>query len=317
MTRFKAAYVSGPPATGRIVPRDEGGHVRGILPFTISEVLSLEPVEPDPVPEVVAPHHRVAGDAARRRRRTHGGPGHGGPPGVAAAARRARHPRPADGRPHRGPPARAGLAPVAGPRRPRRTTRHRRPAARAASRHPHPQPQRRRRPRRRRRRPAQRQEHAAAVAGHEHVAHHDADRDAVLRARLRRRHVRADGVDAARGRRRHPVGARRRPPDRGRGAGRRRPSRGLLPRQRHRLDRDLPLATRPGPRRRRVRRRVPRHRRLEHAALRLRRPRDGDPAARLARPHLRPARAHGRRPLGRLPGRDARPPRNPSRAAAG
>lgn len=51
MTRFKAAYVSGPPATGRrAVPRDEGGHVRGILPFTISEVLSLE-TEPEPVVE--------------------------------------------------------------------------------------------------------------------------------------------------------------------------------------------------------------------------------------------------------------------------
>jgi S-DNA-T family DNA segregation ATPase FtsK/SpoIIIE len=54
LTRFKAAYVSGPPVTGRRqVPRDEGGHVRGILPFTISEVLSLEP-EPEPVVEVSA-----------------------------------------------------------------------------------------------------------------------------------------------------------------------------------------------------------------------------------------------------------------------
>ena len=53
MTRFKAAYVSGPPAAGRTrVPRDEGGHVRGILPFTISEVLSLEP-EPDDEPQPV------------------------------------------------------------------------------------------------------------------------------------------------------------------------------------------------------------------------------------------------------------------------
>ncbi|MEN8671759.1 type VII secretion protein EccCa [Nocardioides sp.] len=53
MTRFKAAYVSGPPAAGRArVPRDEGGHVRGILPFTISEVLSLEP-EPDEEPQPV------------------------------------------------------------------------------------------------------------------------------------------------------------------------------------------------------------------------------------------------------------------------
>lgn len=53
MLRFKAAYVSGPPS-GRVrVRRDEGGHVQGILPFTISEVLALEPVdapEPEPVP---------------------------------------------------------------------------------------------------------------------------------------------------------------------------------------------------------------------------------------------------------------------------
>ncbi|WP_340539244.1 type VII secretion protein EccCa [Nocardioides sp. GXZ039] len=52
LTRFKAAYVSGPPATGRrALPRDEGGHVRGILPFTISEVLTLETNEPEPEPE--------------------------------------------------------------------------------------------------------------------------------------------------------------------------------------------------------------------------------------------------------------------------
>ena len=54
MTRFKAAYVSGPPATGRVRVHREGGPVRGILPFTISEVLSLE-VEPEPEAEVVAP----------------------------------------------------------------------------------------------------------------------------------------------------------------------------------------------------------------------------------------------------------------------
>ncbi|MGA8258347.1 MAG: type VII secretion protein EccCa [Nocardioides sp.] len=52
MSRFKAAYVSGPPAATRArAPRDEGGHVRGILPFSISEVVSLEPEpEPDPTP---------------------------------------------------------------------------------------------------------------------------------------------------------------------------------------------------------------------------------------------------------------------------
>ncbi|WP_232679990.1 type VII secretion protein EccCa [Nocardioides sp. R-C-SC26] len=49
LTRFKAAYVSGPPAAARPrVTRDEGGHVRGILPFSIAEVQALDP-EPDVV----------------------------------------------------------------------------------------------------------------------------------------------------------------------------------------------------------------------------------------------------------------------------
>ncbi|WP_205472657.1 type VII secretion protein EccCa [Nocardioides sp. SYSU D00038] len=48
MLRFKAAYVSGPPS-GRVrVRRDEGGKLQGILPFTISEVQSLELPEPEP-----------------------------------------------------------------------------------------------------------------------------------------------------------------------------------------------------------------------------------------------------------------------------
>jgi S-DNA-T family DNA segregation ATPase FtsK/SpoIIIE len=52
MTRFKAAYVSGPPATGRVRSRrDEGGHLKGILPFTISEVHTLEVAEPETEPE--------------------------------------------------------------------------------------------------------------------------------------------------------------------------------------------------------------------------------------------------------------------------
>lgn len=52
MTRFKAAYVSGPPS-GRVrVRRDEGGHLQGILPFTISEVHKLEVHEPEPEPQV-------------------------------------------------------------------------------------------------------------------------------------------------------------------------------------------------------------------------------------------------------------------------
>jgi S-DNA-T family DNA segregation ATPase FtsK/SpoIIIE len=53
MLRFKAAYVSGPPSGRARLRRDEGGHVQGILPFTVSEVQSLAVVEPAPVPAVV------------------------------------------------------------------------------------------------------------------------------------------------------------------------------------------------------------------------------------------------------------------------
>ncbi len=43
LTRFKAAYVSGPPEAGRRrVDRDGGGKLRGILPFTISEVQTFD-----------------------------------------------------------------------------------------------------------------------------------------------------------------------------------------------------------------------------------------------------------------------------------
>jgi S-DNA-T family DNA segregation ATPase FtsK/SpoIIIE len=53
MVKFKAAYVSGPPASGRPrVRRDEGGHVQGILPFTIAEVRPVEPVDQEPEVEV-------------------------------------------------------------------------------------------------------------------------------------------------------------------------------------------------------------------------------------------------------------------------
>ncbi len=55
LTRFKAAYVSGPPSAARSrVRRDAGGHVRGILPFTIARVRDLEPIDVTPDPEPVA-----------------------------------------------------------------------------------------------------------------------------------------------------------------------------------------------------------------------------------------------------------------------
>ena len=234
---------------------------------------------------------------------------------MAPAARRARHPRRPDARPRRGPRARPGLPVVAGPRRSRRTPRHRRPPARAAPRRHARQPLRRRWPRRRRRWPAQRQVHAAAHDREQPRADHDAQRVAVLRPGLRRRHLRADDRAAARLRCRHALRAGRRTPGRGRGAGHRRPPRGLLPAAGHRLDRDLPCPSQAGHGRRRLRRRVPRRRRLEHAARRLRRAGDGAAGARPARPHLRPARGRGRRPVGRLPGRRARRVRDPARAA--
>ncbi|MFC5729087.1 type VII secretion protein EccCa [Nocardioides vastitatis] len=53
LTRFKAAYVSGPPEAGRRrVLRHSGGKVRGILPFTISEVQTYDEQEPEEVAEV-------------------------------------------------------------------------------------------------------------------------------------------------------------------------------------------------------------------------------------------------------------------------
>ncbi len=51
LVRFQAAYVSGPRSGRPRVRRDEGGHLKGILPFTISEVHTLEVNEPEPVPE--------------------------------------------------------------------------------------------------------------------------------------------------------------------------------------------------------------------------------------------------------------------------
>ncbi len=53
LLRFKAAYVSGPPATRTRVRREEGGPVHGILPFTISEVQTLEPPHTEDTPEPV------------------------------------------------------------------------------------------------------------------------------------------------------------------------------------------------------------------------------------------------------------------------
>ena len=192
LMKFKAAYVSGPPATTRPrVRRDEGGHVQGILPFTIAEVQAIESVDPEPEVEArpAAPQgeERSLLDVAVDHMVGQGPPAHQVwlPPldvpdtldelmpdlaedpelGLVSA--------------HWRVPGRAGDP-----------ARHGRPTPRAAPRHPHDQPHRRGRSRHRRRRTAQRQEHAAAHHRHQHVADHDAAGVAVLRARLRRRHVR-------------------------------------------------------------------------------------------------------------------------------
>ncbi len=117
-------------------------------------------------------------------------------------------------------------------------------------------------------------------------------------------------------RHRRAVRARRRTPDRRGGERDPRPPGGVLPCPRHRLGRDLPQQACTGPRRRRVRRGVPRRGRVEHAPVRLRRPRGGGATGRCARPHLRHPRARGVVTLVRLPRRGPRPVRHPSRAQA-
>ena len=317
LLRFKAAYVSGPPTArdartprgGRRAARHPAVHdLRGADARAAADGRGARARRRAPAGR--------AGLAARRRRRPDGGPRPGGAPGLAAAAGRARHPRRPDARPRRGPRARPGLAGVAPARRAGDADRHRRPPARAAPRHPQRQPRRRRGARRRGGRATQRQEHAAADVRHQPRADDDPAGVAVLRDGLRRRRVLADGRAPPRRRRRQPVRARRRPPDRRRGDRHRRPPRGVLPRPGHRLDRDVPLPASPGPGRRRVRRRLPRRRRLEHAARRLRRHRAAPAAAGRPRPDVRLPPAGGEQPLGRLPRGHARHVRHPPRAAA-
>ncbi|KRF16512.1 ATP-binding protein [Nocardioides sp. Soil797] len=55
LLRFKAAYVSGPPSGRARIHRDEGGNLRGILPFTIAEVQSLAAIEEDVAEPVSTP----------------------------------------------------------------------------------------------------------------------------------------------------------------------------------------------------------------------------------------------------------------------
>ena len=246
LLKFKAAYVSGPPSGRARVRRDEGGNLRGILPFTIAEVLSLDPAEDE-----VAVVARRAARASRSRCSTSPSPGWSaqGPAAHQVWLPPLDVPDTLDQlMPDLEEQPQLGLVspmwrrlggltiPLGTVDRP----------ARAAPRHDDDLADRRGRPRVGRRRPAQRQEHAAAHDGLQPGDDHHPAGEPVLRARLRWRHVRAAERPAARRRHRHPLRARRRTPHRGRGEGRRGPPRGLLPRAGHRLDRDLPR--RGGPR---------------------------------------------------------------------
>ena len=177
-------------------------------------------------------------------------------------------------------------------------------------------PVRRRRPRRRRRLAAHREVDDAARHRHRAGPHAYPSRGAVLRARLRRWHVHRPPRPAPHRRHRHAVRTGRRHPDRGRGGRHRRLTGAVLPGQRRRHHRDLPEP--PGARRsgRRVRRRVPRRRRLEHDPLRLRRAGGRAADAGPAQPHLRRPPGDQRDPVDGLPHRRSRHSRDPVRAQA-
>lgn len=79
LQRFKAAYVSGPPAGRSALRREEGGVAQGILPFSIAEVRQL--VLPQDEPDVPAASSSDEGqesllDIAVRRMAGHGLPAH-------------------------------------------------------------------------------------------------------------------------------------------------------------------------------------------------------------------------------------------------
>ena len=234
LLRFKAAYVSGPPSSRARVARDEGGAIRGILPFTISEVQALEPVADDTPRSPRAAGRQQQGeqpsllDIAVDRMIGKGPEAHQvwlppldvpdtldelmpdlverprAGPGLAAVARRAAA-------------WSIPLGTVDRPREQRRDTMTLNLTGAAG--------------------------HVAVVGGPRSgkstllrtivtsmalvTTPHGV---AVLRARLRRRHLRAAGPAAARLGRRDALRARRRTPRDGRGRGHRRPPRGLLPR---------------------------------------------------------------------------------------
>ena len=318
LLRFKAAYVSGPPASARhqAVTRDESGVLQGILPWTITEVRLPDVLEPvrDPEPEPCAVRSRRSLlDVAVGRMTGLGPEAHQvwlpplDVPDTLDELMADLAPDPEIGLVSREWRALGGLTvPLGTVDRPREQRRDTLTVDLAgASGH-------------------------VAVVGGPRTGKSTLLRTlvtslsltttpagvAVLRARLRRRHLRGVAVAAAHGRHRHAVRARRRTPDRRRGDRHRRPARGVLPRARDRLDRDLPQPAGAGSGRRRLRRRVPGRGRVEHPAGRLRRPRARAAAARVTRPHLRLPRRHRVVALGRLPRRRPRPARHAARAAA-
>ncbi|QZY30704.1 type VII secretion protein EccCa [Nocardioides coralli] len=79
MLRFKAAYVSGPPSGQPRVRRDQGGHLQGILPFTVAKVVdptaSTAPA-PEPAPAPAPAEQDSLLDVAVARMAGHGPSAH-------------------------------------------------------------------------------------------------------------------------------------------------------------------------------------------------------------------------------------------------
>ena len=114
LLRFKAAYVSGPP-TGSRARTPRRGRPRARHP-ALHDRRGAGPRAARDRGRGGAGRRPAAGRAAlaaRRRGAADDRPGHARPPGLAAAARRARHPRRAHARPRRGPRPRPGLPALA------------------------------------------------------------------------------------------------------------------------------------------------------------------------------------------------------------
>ncbi len=330
MTRFKAAYVSGPAATG---PARTQRRMRpAIVPFGPGyirpELAGDEPRPGQAGPDGPAgparhagpagPCHRVRGKPARRRGRAARILRGRRAPDLAAPAGRAAHAGSA-------PPAAVDHAAVwmrgrepGLARQAPRGHRDRGPAGRAAPRPVLGGPVGGRRPRGRGRRAAQRQVHRAADPDLLAGAAAYAAGGPVLLPRFRRRVARRPDRAAARRRGGRPAGCDPRPAHGRRGAGRAGPPGEGIRRARHRVDRRVPEDARQRrDRRGPVRRRVPRRGRLADAAPGVRAARAGHHGDRGPGPGLWRARAGlGRQVVG-VPARRPRSVRHPAGAAPG